>query len=153
MADHMHSKGIAPASTAPDGSGMTPSTGGFDGGSDPASGGDRPPPAGGFGAPAPYIGESPRLPRTHPLANASLAAGIVALSGGCCSIFSLPLAIAAIVLGSLAMTRMKAEPDVYVGSKIALAGIVTGAIGLVFCIILLVVGLGSSLYDFASSPL
>jgi hypothetical protein len=86
------------------------------------------PPPGGFGLPgAPF---EPVIPRLHPLAIASMALGILGLPCCCCGVLGLPLAIAALVLGIVSAARIRNEPQAWKGSGMAVAGILTGSLGI-----------------------
>jgi hypothetical protein len=76
------------------------------------------------------------------LAIASLICGILCLLT--CWIFyiCIPLAIAAIVMGHIAMSKAKRNPELNGGRGVAKAGAVTGYLGLVSSIVLMVVVLG-----------
>lgn len=80
------------------------------------------------------------------LAIASLVCGILALIS-CCFVgfFNLPLVIAAIVTGHMALSKAKADPGAYAGKGMAKAGLATGYVGLVGAIItgVLVMMIGS----------
>ncbi len=102
-----------------------------------------PPPAGGprFGPPGGYGTELPPGTRfgagggqgpTEQLAIASLGTGIGALAFiCCCGPFSIALGVAAVVLGLVSLSKINAEPQRYGGKPIAIAGIVTGVLGVV----------------------
>lgn len=100
------------------------------GGSGGASGGYGPPaygpPAGGYPAPAGNNG----------LAIASLVLGILALLGVCLAGFGGLLGIVAIILGVLARKKVKLGQAGQGG--LAIGGIVTGAIGLVLGVIVMI---------------
>ena len=80
------------------------------------------------------------------LAIASLVCGILALVS-CCLVgfFNLPLVIAAIVTGHIALSKIKADPGAYAGKGMAKGGLITGYIGLVGAIItgILIMMIGS----------
>lgn len=87
-----------------------------------------PPPPGGFGPPgAPF---EPMVPRLHPLAVTSMALGVLGLPCCCCGVLGLPFAITALVLGIVSAGKIRSEPRAWRGSGMALAGIVTGSIGI-----------------------
>jgi prepilin-type processing-associated H-X9-DG protein len=58
------------------------------------------------------------------LAIASLICGIIGM------VICLPLGVAGIIMGIIALTRINREPRVYAGQGMAIAGICTGAVGL-----------------------
>jgi hypothetical protein len=70
------------------------------------------------------------------LAIASMVCGILALVS-CCIVgfFNIPLVIAAIVTGHMALSRIKGDPARYAGKGMAKAGLATGYVGLVFAIL------------------
>jgi hypothetical protein len=82
------------------------------------------------------------------LAIASLVTGILALpTTCCCSILSLPLGIAACVMGGLALSKIKAAPQMYGGKGLALGGAICGAISILMAIAFLALGMGQALVD------
>ena len=86
--------------------------------------------------------------QTHPLAVASLVCGILSYPVGCCcQFFALPLAIVAIVLGSLGLARIRAQPEQYSGTGLCIAGIVVAALGLLLVTSFLILGFGTSLIE------
>jgi hypothetical protein len=138
----------------PGGGGYGPPPGGF--GGPPPGGFGGPPPGGGFGPPqggfgppgGGFGGPMAPMPTTSGLAIASLVCGIISIPGGCCCSFvSIPLAIAAVILGVIGMNKVNAEPNIYTGKGLAIGGIVTGGVAVIFGIIMLIVGMGSTLMD------
>lgn len=129
----------------------------------PGGGGYGAPPPGGFGGPPPFGPPGPPMPggghgpggpgfgpasATNGLAVGALVTGILAIpTTCCCSIGSLPLGIAACVLGGIAMSKIKADPQRYGGKGMALAGLVCGALSILLAIVLLVLGMGQALID------
>ena len=87
--------------------------------------------------PPPYPGAAAQQ---KTLAIVSLVLGI--LSFFCFGILSGPIAI---VLGLMAMSKIKSEPNVYGGKGLALGGIITGALGFFLSIIWLIVVMSGSL--------
>ena len=88
----------------------------------------------------------PRKPQTQGLAVASMITGILGLVLGCLG--PLP-GIAAVVLGWMALSQIKQAPETTGGKPLAIVGIVTGALTIVFyglLVILFVLGgaLGNS---------
>lgn len=120
-----------------------------------------PPPPGGFGGP--FGPPGPQMPgpmgpgygyggppeSSNGLAVGSLICGIFALpTTCCCSIASFPFAIAAIIMGVIAMSKAKSEPQVYGGGKnMAIAGLACGALAIVMAIALLALGMGQALIE------
>ena len=74
-------------------------------------------------------------PKTSPLAIVSMICGILSIPTCFCSCFApgvnSPLALAAVVLGIISLNKMKSEPQMWKGGGMAIAGIVTGGIGLI----------------------
>ncbi len=95
----------------------------------------RPPvsaaPAGPSMVPAPA-----EAPLSSGLATGSMICGILALLGCCIWPVSGPLAVVAIVLGHIALSRIKADPSRFGGGGMAKAGLVTGYLGLVASIVM-----------------
>lgn len=87
-----------------------------------------------------YSQPTPPIPSTggkQGFAIASLVCGIVSITLCCCigsGIFQMIVAIAGLVLGIIA------KKNGYDGQKLALAGIITSAIGIVVGIIMLIIG-------------
>lgn len=99
----------------------------------PYGGPGVPPPPGGFSTPGypqgpqPYIPAAP-LPRQNNAAVTSLVLGILSLFGAfCCALVGLPLAIAALIFGKRGLDQA-GEPG-GTGRGLAIAGLVTGGIG------------------------
>jgi hypothetical protein len=85
-------------------------------------------------------------------ANAALACGILSLlSSCCCCVFSMPLSIAAIVCGIMALNVIKTEPDRYGGKSQAITGIALGSVGIVMALIGLVIGIAGNILEAAKS--
>ena len=81
---------------------------------------------------------APEQEGSKALAIVSLVLGIVSiLAGCCCGLCGAPVPIAAIITGVIA--KVKKKP----GSGMALAGIITGAVGLVVAIVMVIVGIAS----------
>lgn len=96
------------------------------------------PPGGGFGPPGmvpppPGFGSPMGDARFHGLAIASMICGIVAIVPGCCcTYFGIPLPIASIVMGIIAVSRIKAAPYQFKGNGMAIAGIVCSSVALMW---------------------
>jgi hypothetical protein len=151
------------------GYGPPPGGGGGYGGPPPGGGGYGGPPPGGFGGPppggggyggggSPFGSPGPQMPPMGPgfapqgssngLAIGALVTGILALpTTCCCSIASLPLGIAACVMGGIALSKIKAAPQIYGGKGMALAGAICGAISILVGIAFLALGMGQALVD------
>ena len=87
-------------------------------------------------------------PTSNGLAIAALVCGILSiLSTCCCALLSLPLALAACVMGGIAMSKVKANPAVYGGRGMALGGLICGIVGILMSIAFLALGMGQALID------
>jgi hypothetical protein len=64
------------------------------------------------------------------MAIASLVLGILSIPSCCCVFAGTPMSIAAVVLGIVAMQKIKAQPQMWTGQGLAIGGIVTGGIGI-----------------------
>jgi hypothetical protein len=141
----------------PGGYGPPPGGGGGYGGPPPGGGGYGGPPPGGFGGGSPFGPPGPQMPMgpsfgppnsSNGLAIGALVTGILALpTTCCCSIASLPLGIAACVMGGIALSKIKAQPQMYGGKGLALAGAICGAISIIMGIVFLALGMGQALVD------
>ncbi len=69
-------------------------------------------------------------PRVHPLAIASLVAGILSMLSCCCCGIGLAFGIGAIVCGIIAKGAVTSNPQMYKGSGLAISGIVCGVLGM-----------------------
>jgi len=87
----------------------------------------RPPSTAAPQAPA-YTGGQPP---SQGMAIAALICGIIAFVGCCAWFISAPMALVAIVLGHIAISKVKADPQRYSGKGMARAGLVTGYLGLI----------------------
>jgi hypothetical protein len=106
-----------------------PNSGGYGGTGDP----------GGYGG-APSYGSAPAAGSgSNPMAIVALILGILSILTACFWFIAAPLGIAAIVLGFLG--RGKAKRGEARQGGLAMAGLVTGAIGLVLTIVLTVAGI------------
>jgi hypothetical protein len=78
-------------------------------------------------------------PKFSPLAIISLITGILSLPTCFCSCvapgINSPLAIAGLVCGILAMNKIKAQPQMWRGTGMAIAGIVTGGLGILLVLL------------------
>lgn len=81
-------------------------------------------------------------PQNEPLAIAALVTGILSIVfSAVCGLFSLPLSIAAVVLGFLARGKIAKSGGTLTGSGMALAGIITGVVGLLIFGAAIVIGI------------
>ncbi|QJE98443.1 GYF domain-containing protein [Luteolibacter luteus] len=80
-------------------------------------------------------------PPSQGLAIASMICGIIALIFCCGWVIALPLAIVAIVLGHIAISKVNANPQRYTGKGLARTGLITGYLGLVGAIVMAVVAM------------
>ena len=77
----------------------------------------------------------PEQQESKTLSIVSMVLGIVSLLGGCCcGLLGLPCSIAAIVTGIIA--KVKNKP----GAGFAIAGIITGAVGIIVAIVSVILG-------------
>ena len=70
-------------------------------------------------------------PLSQGLAIASLVCGIVSLIGCCAWFIMLPVGLVAVVLGFVALSKVKNDPARYAGKGMARAGVITGILGLI----------------------
>ncbi len=101
----------------------------------------------GASQPSPYQAPASAAPAATPsyaapgqvpsqgLAIASLVCGILGLIGCCMWFISLPAALAAIVTGHLANSKIKADPQRFTGKGMARTGLITGYLGVICSII------------------
>jgi hypothetical protein len=81
------------------------------------------------------------------LAVGALVVGILAIPGACCCYSSVPLGIAAILMGVVSLNRAKAMPHLHGGRGLAIAGVVCGAIGLALTMSIILMGVGAQLMN------
>jgi hypothetical protein len=81
------------------------------------------------------------------LAIAAMVCGILAIPGACCCYSSIPLGIAACIMGPIAMSKAKASPQTHGGRNMALAGLICGIVGLVLTIIAVAFHMSTALMD------
>jgi hypothetical protein len=106
-------------------------------------GGSQPSPYSAPAAPASTYTPPQAMPGQVPsqgLAIASLVCGILSLIFCCLWPLSGPLAIVAIVLGFVALSKVKANPAAFAGKGMAKAGLITGFLGLLAVIVIVAVG-------------
>lgn len=150
----------------PGGGGYGPPPGGGYGGPPPGGYGAPPPggfggpPPGGFGGPPGFGPPGPQMPggpmgpgfgppnSSNGLAIGALVCGLLAIpTTCCCSIGSMPFGIAACVMGGIALSKAKAQPQVYGGKGMAVAGLICGIVAILFAIVMLALGMGQALID------
>src|SRR4051794_17175578 len=100
-----------------------------------------PPPPGGYGPPwghgPPWNHGPPPVdpyaaPKTHPLAVVCLVAGILSVPACCCWGVAVPLEIASIVCGGIALKQIGAEPHLHGGRGLCVAGMICAGTSLLF---------------------
>jgi hypothetical protein len=69
-------------------------------------------------------------PRFNPLAIVSMILGILSIPGCCCFFLGAPMAVAGVVLGILALGKIRSSPQMFKGGGMAIAGIVCSSVGL-----------------------
>ncbi len=92
------------------------------------------------------IGTNPAPPRTSGLAIWSLVLGILSLV--CFSIFA---AIPGVICGHMALLRIKRSGDAIVGKGLAIAGLVTGYIGVALAIVIIPMMLAIAIPNFVKA--
>lgn len=84
--------------------------------------------------PPPFIAN-----QQHPMAAVSLVLGIVSVTVGWCCSFGILTAPVAIALGIAALVQIKNNPTRYTGKGLAIGGIATGGVYIVFIVLLFLV--------------
>ena len=79
------------------------------------------------------------------LAIGALVVGILSIPGACCCYSSIPLGIAAIIMGVMAMNKAKLSPESHGGRGMAMGGLVCGIVGIAMTILAFILGMGMSL--------
>lgn len=137
--------------------GGSPPGGGFGppGGGAPPGGGYGGPPGNYFGGPPPGgfggsgFGGPPMGPTmgepSKGLAIGALVLGILSIPGACCCYSSIPLGISAIVIGVIALGKVKESPHMYAGGGMARGGLICGIIGIVLTMVAVLFGIGASM--------
>ena len=98
----------------------------------PIQGGWQPPPAPAYAVPK------------QGLAIASMICGIFSITFGWCCSIGLLTSIAAIVLGGISLAQIKNDPDHNTGKPLALVGIITSALYLIFWVLIILLwGIGT----------
>lgn len=101
------------------------------------------PPPGFYGGPPPNMGGGQQ---TESLAIPALVCGVLGVpSGFCCSFFSIPICIAAIVLGVMSIMNINKDPARLTGKGLAIGGIVTGSVSLLLFFGLFALGVAGAL--------
>jgi hypothetical protein len=77
----------------------------------------------------------PGQPRFHPLAIASLVLGILSVPGCCCWFASTPISVAGLVLGLVALGKIRSSPQAWQGYGLAVAGVVLSSVGVVLSLL------------------
>lgn len=116
------------------------------------------PPPYGYGAPPPMGpppnpmnpmgpgGYPPSPPGNNGLAVAALVCGILAIIPGCCcGLLGIPLSIAAVVMGLVAMNQINASGGMQGGRGLAIAGLVCGGVAIAMDIISVVFNVSSEM--------
>lgn len=83
----------------------------------------------------------PGRPPSQGLAVGSLVCGILGLIGCCAWPIAGPLAIVAIVLGFVALGKVKADPGAFGGKGMAKAGLILGFLGLLAVAVIFAIGM------------
>lgn len=84
------------------------------------------------------------------LAIGALVAGVVALLMFWCAFVGVPVGIAAVVLGVVALNKVKAGTGG--GRGLALAGVITGGVAILVSVVLVVAAIATGNADFSTSP-
>jgi hypothetical protein len=122
--------GGGPPMGGPPGYGPPPGAGGPPGYGPPPGGGFGPPP-GGYGPPGGPPGMMMGGPKFHALAITSMILGILSVPSCCCWFLGAPMSVAGLVLGIVAMSKIRGNPQMYKGGGMAIAGIATSAVGII----------------------
>jgi hypothetical protein len=72
----------------------------------------------------------PLMPKAHGLAITSMVTGILAVPACCCWPVAMPLSITAVVTGIMALGKIKANPHLFKGGGMAIAGIICASVSL-----------------------
>jgi hypothetical protein len=84
------------------------------------------------------------------LAIGALVAGVIALLMFWCAFIGVPVGIAAVVLGVVALNKVKAGTGG--GRGLALAGVITGGVAILVSVVLVVAAIATGNADFSTSP-
>lgn len=84
---------------------------------------------------------APGAPVSQGLAVASMVCGIIAILTCCVWCLSGPLAVAAVVLGHVSLSKIRLEPGRHGGKGMAKSGLVTGYLALLLCVCVAILSL------------
>jgi hypothetical protein len=70
-------------------------------------------------------------PKFHALAITSMILGILSIPSCCCWFLGAPMSVAGLVLGIVAMSKIRGNPQMYKGGGMAIAGIACSAVGII----------------------
>jgi hypothetical protein len=83
--------------------------------------------------------------KPDPLAMIALGVGIASVpTSFCCTLFGIPLSLAAIIMGLISMSNISKKPQELTGKGMAIAGIATGSVGIVVLVLAMVIGFGGA---------
>ena len=85
-------------------------------------------------------------PKNEQLAVASLIIGVIGLLFSfCCGLFAIPFPIIALILGFMALNKIKSDPKNLKGKEMAIAGMALGGVTLFLVVIIFVFAVGVNL--------
>jgi hypothetical protein len=101
-----------------------------------------------FGASAapPAIGAAAGQPvpatpqRVNPFATTGLIMGLISITFGLCCCYGFPFNVLGIIFSLVALAQIKTSPHVYSGQGMAIAGLVTSLLSIVFVALLMILG-------------
>ncbi len=78
-----------------------------------------------------------------------IAIALIFLGIGCCFtwLLGIPLAVTAVVLGFVSLSRLKQNPDTLAGRGLAIAGLIMGVVGLILPVGLFMLGIVAAAAD------
>jgi hypothetical protein len=95
-----------------------------------------------------FGGPPPMQPRNHGLAVASMVCGILAIVPGCCcGLFGIPLSIAALVMGLIAINQINASAGQLGGKGMAIAGTACGGVAIAMDILGMIFNVSSQMMN------